>query len=39
MPEYKSNFLRTVNRSSKIYKKPDTAECVALIESKDGEVP
>ena len=39
MPEYKFYLLRTVNRNSKIYKKPVTVECAALVESEDGEIP
>ena len=31
--------MRIVNRISKIFNGPVTAECAALIESKDGEIP
>ena len=37
MQEYKLYFLRNANKSPKTYNKPLTAECAALIESKDGE--
>lgn len=39
LPEYYLYFIRNINLNKHRYNVPSTAECAALIVSKDGEIP